>query len=177
MTVSGEECFAISVADVRAIPGSPGKVAFTICNRSSETLEFIKSALEVQRRLPRSRHALPSAGRGYSVVTAIEPGLTINARGEIPFVVNVDRRTGFGGVIPAEPPSAGEPEFFFAARLYYRRTNGELYETGVYRRLAYPDLAFSLIEAGHTHLNYAGVCTFSGAIAQRRERPISAHVR
>jgi hypothetical protein len=111
------------------------------------------------------------------VVTAIEPGLTINARGEIPFVVNVDRRTGFGGVIPAEPPSAGEPEFFFAARLYYRRTNGELYETGVYRRLAYPDLAFSLIEAGHTHLNYAGVCTFSGAIAQRRERPISAHVR
>jgi hypothetical protein len=93
--------------------------------------------------------------------------MTIAAFGELPVIFNIDRRTGFGGLIPVEPPLAQEPHLYFAARLFYRRSTGELFETGVYRRLRYPNLSFSETETAHAHLNYAG----SGAFVAVRKRP------
>ncbi|MEZ2355038.1 hypothetical protein [Caballeronia sp. RCC_10] len=75
--------------------------------------------------------------------------MTIDAFGELPVIVNIDRRTGFGGLIPVEPPPAQDPHFYFPARLFYRRSTGELFETGVYRRLYYPNLSFSVTETAH----------------------------
>ncbi|AQH05350.1 hypothetical protein A9R05_40735 (plasmid) [Burkholderia sp. KK1] len=174
MAVLNDERFAVSMVNVRAIPGRPGKVTFELHSQSSEPLEFIKSAVEVRRRFPRSLHYLPSASRGYAVVTAIAPGMKIKARGELPFVINVDRRTGFNGLISAEPPGNQEPSLYLAARLFYRRVNGELYETAVYRRLHYPDLGFSAIDADVAHLNYTGIKAYA---TPRRPHETAIHQR
>jgi len=94
--------------------------------------------------------------------------MTIDSGGQMPFVINVDRRTGFNGVTRAEAPASQEPSLYFAARLFYRRATCELFETAVYRRLDYSDLSFSTVEQAIAHLNYTGIAAYQ---AESRERP------
>jgi hypothetical protein len=154
---------SIAITKARAIPGSPGRVTFVLQNRCDWDFEVVSSALEIKRTYIGARHALPKAGWGYAVTDAVKTGTLLPARTELWTTFEADTRTTFRGVIPATPPAALEPHYYFAGRILYRRYRGELLETSLYRRLSYPELECSIVEPNDAGLNKEGCVIFSTA--------------
>lgn len=154
---------SIRISKARIIPGSPGKVTFVLLNQSHCDFEVVSGAFEIKRTYIGARHSLPKAGWGYAVTDAVKPGTLLPARGELWTTFEADTRTTFHGRVPARAPAPTEPHYYFAGRLLYRRTRGELLETSLYRRLAYPELECSIIEPSDARLNKEGAVVFSVA--------------
>ncbi len=121
-------------------------MTFALQNRCDCDFEVVSSAFEIKRTYIGARHALPKAGWGYAVTDAVTPATLLPAGSELWTTFEADKRTTFRGAVPAEAPASLEPQYYFAGRILYRRFRGELLETSVYRRLAYPELECSIIE-------------------------------
>lgn len=154
---------SIAISEARIIPGSPARVTFTLQNRCDYDFEVVSSAFEIKRTTIGARHALPKAGWGYAVTDVVTPGTLLPARSELWTTLEADTGTTFHGAVPATAPAPTEPHYYFAGRLLYRRTRGELLETSLYRRLAYPELDCSIIEPSDVGLNKEGAVVFSVA--------------
>ena len=152
---------SIAISKARVIPGSPARVTFVLQNRCDCDFEVVSSAFEIKRTHIGARHALPKAGWGYAVTDAVKPATLLPARSELWTTFEADTRTTFRGAVPAEAPASLEPQYYFAGRILYRRFRGELLETSVYRRLAYPELECSIIEPNDAGLNKDGSVVFA----------------
>ncbi|WP_250479665.1 MULTISPECIES: hypothetical protein [unclassified Caballeronia] len=152
---------SIAISRARVIPGSPARVTFVLQNRCDCAFEVVSSAFEIKRTYIGARHALPKAGWGYAVTDAVTPATLLPARSELWATFLADTRTTFRGAVPAEAPASLEPQYYFAERILYRRCRGELLETSVYRRLAYPELECSIIEPNDACLNKEGGVVFA----------------
>jgi hypothetical protein len=151
----------IVVSKARVIPGRPAQVTFVLRNPCECEFEVVSSAFELKRANIGARHSLPKAGWGYAVTDAVIPGTVLPARTEFWTKFEADSRTTFGGAVPAQAPSASDPQFYFSGRLLYRRFRRELIETSVYRRLAYPELECSIVDPDDEYLNATGIVVFS----------------
>ncbi|SAL87759.1 hypothetical protein AWB74_08252 [Caballeronia arvi] len=134
---------------------------FVLHNRSEWDFEVVSSAFEIKRTYVGARHALPNAGWGYAVTDAVEPGMLLPARSELWTTFEADTRTTFRGAVPATAPAPLEPHYYFAGRILYRRFRGELLETSLYRRLAYPELECWIIEPNDACMNKEGSVVFA----------------
>lgn len=152
---------SIAITKARVIPGSPARLTFALQNRCDCDFEVVSSAFEIKRTYIGARHALPKAGWGYAVTDAVAPGTSLPARSELLTTFEADTRTTFRGAVPATAPAALEPHYYFAGRLLYRRFRGELFETSLYRRLAYPELECWIIEPNDACLNKEGSVVFA----------------
>jgi hypothetical protein len=152
---------SIAINKARIIPGSPGKVTFVLQNLSEWAFDVVSSAFEIKRTYIGARHALPKAGWGYAVTDAVKPGTLLSARSELWTKFEADTRTTFRGAVPSTSPSSVEPQYYFAGRLLYRRFRGELLETSLYRRLAYPEFECWIIEPNDAGLNKEGSVVFA----------------
>ncbi|WP_157696220.1 hypothetical protein [Caballeronia temeraria] len=159
-TTNAQE-LSIAISRARVIPGSPARVTFVLQNRCDCDFEVVSSAFEVKRTYIGARHALPKAGWGYAVTDAVTPATVLPTRSELWTTFEADTRATFRGAVPAEAPSSFDPQYYFAGRILYRRFCGELIETSVYRRLAYPELDCSIIEPNDACLNKEGSVVFA----------------
>ncbi|WP_250538980.1 MULTISPECIES: hypothetical protein [unclassified Caballeronia] len=152
---------SIAISKARIIPGSPGKVTFAVENRCDWDFEVVSSAFEIKCTKIGARHALPKAGWGYAVTDAVRPATLLPARSELWTTFEADKRTTFRGAVPSTAPSSFEPQYYFSGHLLYRRFRGELLETSVYRRLAYPELECWIIEPNDAGLKKEGRVVFA----------------
>jgi hypothetical protein len=161
---------AVLLKKAQAVPGKPGKATLLLSNQCQEMVQVVSSAFEVKRAYIGSPHALPEAGWGYAVTTALEPGLALPPCSELWARLELDRRTAFGGLITSGPPPDAGPHLYLCARLLYRRRRGELLETGFYQRLSYPAMTFSIVEPADERINYAGAIILSSRVSPCNRR-------
>jgi hypothetical protein len=148
--------YAVVLTRASALSGNPGRVVIVLKNVCRNPVEVVSSAFEVKRAYSGSPHALPRVGWGYAVTAHLQCGAALPPESEYWTQFETDRRTVFGGVIPAQPSPEAGPHLYLCARLLYRCGDRRLYETAFYRRLVYPAMTFSLIEPADEGINYAG---------------------
>jgi hypothetical protein len=161
--VTADPSLAVVLSEAQVIPGTPGRIMFAFRNLTRYEVEVVSSAFELKRSAVGARHALPKAGWGYAVTDALVKGTSLPPRSELWTSFDADTRTTFRGTVPRDAPSPPDAQFYFAGRLLYRRFRGELIETGVYRRLVYPDLTCSIVDPSDVALNTAGRVLFGPA--------------
>jgi hypothetical protein len=152
--------WAIALCTANAIPGTPAQATFVVENLCNCDIEVLSSAFEIKRSMIGARHALPRAGWGYAVTTALPPGTVLPAHSELWTKFHADTRTTFHGALPAKAPPASDPQYYFSGRILYRRFRGELFETTVYRRLSYADMSWSIVDPCDVQLNKTGAVIF-----------------